>query len=554
MKAAQASKIVEPSISRRVWVVGDGEEAPVLLVGRLLELGHEVLVTHSDFPDPAEAFRAEEGFDESLEAFGPASILEFGGFPGNFTVRLLVKDHGTVERSVGAVVLAPGARKETSLGAWGLEPSSGILDLGELERRLEHGGDGGFGAEGAPATVVFLSGFHHESNPAAQERAMKAASRLRALGATRVLFLTEHFKVADQGMERLSGEARTHGVLFVKLTGTAPRLDQREERTKVTYYDETIEEEVSVSPDLIVLEEAYRPPRDAPVLAERLGVHLDARGFIQKENVRNYPIFTNRTGIFVIGSGKGPVSVSEGCEEAGAAALEVHELLDPVREMETKGRISLDRKKCTICLTCYRLCPHRAISFLERRPLFSELACRACGICESECPMGAIRLETYAISSDAEASPGVNSRGTELPDGHVRLVAFACENSAFQAGRLAKLQETALPAGLEMIRVPCAGKVAAEDVMEAFRSGADGVMVLGCFDGSCMSVEGSILARWRVEWIREAIEEIGLEGDRLLFANLSPVSGASLASLAGEMEARLSKRGRNPLGKPRSER
>jgi coenzyme F420-reducing hydrogenase delta subunit/Pyruvate/2-oxoacid:ferredoxin oxidoreductase delta subunit len=271
-----------------------------------------------------------------------------------------------------------------------------------------------------------------------------------------------------------------------------------------------------VGADLLVLEEKIGPADGTAELSEKLEIVTDAEGFFQGDNVHNLPIFTNRTGIFVVGSGKGPVSAAEAEEEVQAAALEVYQLLGDGKPRVAEGRILLDRRKCAICLTCYRLCPHRAISILDRRPYFDDLACRACGICAAECPMDAIQLQRFTDGH-------MEAQWLDL-GGPGRIVAFCCENSAHEAARLAAFRGFQLPEGFRLIRVPCAGKVDEDYILSALASGAEAVMVMACHHESCKSVHGSHLAEARVEHMKEALEEMGVERGRLTFVNLAPAS------------------------------
>jgi len=54
------------------------------------------------------------------------------------------------------------------------------------------------------------------------------------------------------------------------------------------------------------------------------------------------------------------------------------------------------------------------------------------------------------------------------------------------------------PANINIIRVPCTGKVDVIHLLRAFQKGADGVYVVGCLEGACHYNEGNFRARERV--------------------------------------------------------
>jgi coenzyme F420-reducing hydrogenase delta subunit len=120
----------------------------------------------------------------------------------------------------------------------------------------------------------------------------------------------------------------------------------------------------------------------------------------------------------------------------------------------------------------------------------------------------------------------------------VRLVAFCCENSAFEAARLSALKGPALPEGLELVKVPCAGSVDLDYLLMAFDAGADGVMILGCHHESCKSVKGNT---------REALGEVGLEKERVLFGSVAPGMSSEFVNIAEKMAQIVRDLGESPV-------
>ena len=555
-------KKVEISISTGVLVWGSGLVAGVA-AKELAKMGHEVLLCSSgaettgnariwgkpdDLNVDLESLAADMKENARIQIMAPAEILEFYGSPGRFQARLKVNKDLSLEKEIGAVILANEPVMRTGFEAWGVSESERVRTLSWVESELYSSFEESFFSRKEPSQIVFLCGFTHHSNPFSQERAVEAALKAASNRKTRVFFITEHFKVAYKGMERLTRKAREAGVLFVKLSGTIPGLEDDEAGVEVSYVDETLGDEILINPNLVVLEESYVPPSETKLLAEILEINLDPNGFFQGENIYNQPIFSNRVGVWIVGPAKGPISCQEGVEEARASALGVHQLLGEGKKCIAENRITLDSKKCTICLTCYRLCPHHAISYQNRRPVFSDLACRVCGICAAECPMDAIQVHGFTdkqLKSQIYDMSGPQPSVGSAP----LLVAFCCRNSAFEAANLASHRRLTLPGGLKLIRVPCAGKIDPDYLLTAFRAGADGVMVLGCHHEGCKSLKGSDLAEWRVEFIKGSLAESGLEAERLFFGSLAPSAGSEFVKIAMEMENVIRDLGERPVRK-----
>ncbi|MFQ6117101.1 MAG: hydrogenase iron-sulfur subunit, partial [Candidatus Bipolaricaulia bacterium] len=116
-----------------------------------------------------------------------------------------------------------------------------------------------------------------------------------------------------------------------------------------------------------------------------------------------------------------------------------------------------------------------------------------------------------------------------------KIVAFCCHFCGFAAADLAGTMRLRYPPNVHIIRLPCTGKVDALYLLKAFENGADGVLVIGCEEGSCHFISGNLRAKRRVEHVKGILEEIGIESARLEFFNLSSSMGDRFAEIAEEM-------------------
>ena len=549
-------EVLEIPISRKVLVSGAGVVACTAAL-ELSKAGYDVILSspepdirgHGQLiwggedhpPTLIESMTHDIEGAPGIEIVTSADILACEGSTGQFTIKIKAGNK-TILKEVGAVILANEPECVADFGAWRLEESERIRSLSWLEKALDSSADHPLVSGEKPNRIVFLSGFIHQANPFSQKRAIDSALKLAANQTNQIFFLTEHFKVAHQGMERLTRKAREAGVLFVKLTDMRPEIRAEGDRVEIFYYDEGMESEISLYPDYIILEEAYRPPKENARFEERFGFNLDPT---QKETVYNRPIYTTRSGIWVTGPAKGPLSMEEGIEEAKAVALEVHRFLGTGSQVSAERRLLFNDSRCGRCLTCYRLCPHRAISPSQGRPTFFDLSCKACGICAAGCPADAIQIASFTDDdlNSQIVNALANSREVKAPN----LIAFCCENSAFEAARLAAFRGLGIPEGLNLIKVPCAGRVDLDHLFRAFEMGADGVMVLGCHDESCKSMRGNILAERRSAMVRGVLKELGMEGERLFFGTLAPAMGFEFARMVREMETAVRDLGSNPV-------
>jgi F420-non-reducing hydrogenase iron-sulfur subunit len=96
-----------------------------------------------------------------------------------------------------------------------------------------------------------------------------------------------------------------------------------------------------------------------------------------------------------------------------------------------------------------------------------------------------------------------------------RIVAFCCHYCAYTAADLAGAARLQYSPSVEIVRIPCTGKVDAILLLKAFSSGADGVYVAGCLDGDCHFISGNIRAKARIAAAKKLVAEAGLEPERL---------------------------------------
>ena len=128
-----------------------------------------------------------------------------------------------------------------------------------------------------------------------------------------------------------------------------------------------------------------------------------------------------------------------------------------------------------------------------------------------------------------------------------KIVAFCCHYCAYAAADLAGSMRLQYPTNIRIIRTPCTGKLEVEYFMKAFENGADGVLVAGCEEGSCHFIEGNLMAKRRVNYVRELLTESGLESERLRMVNISAAMGARFAEAVDEMVETVGKLGPNPV-------
>jgi F420-non-reducing hydrogenase small subunit len=130
-----------------------------------------------------------------------------------------------------------------------------------------------------------------------------------------------------------------------------------------------------------------------------------------------------------------------------------------------------------------------------------------------------------------------------------RIVAFLCNWCAYGAADQAGRAHLEYPQSLLTVRVPCTGRVEPAFVLQAFREGADGVLIAGCHPGDCHYVDGNLKAHARHALLTRALEQAGIEPARFRLAWTGASEAARFAQVVREMTADLGALG--PLDYPR---
>ena len=107
------------------------------------------------------------------------------------------------------------------------------------------------------------------------------------------------------------------------------------------------------------------------------------------------------------------------------------------------------------------------------------------------------------------------------------IALFCCESSGFPA--FEAVADQALREAVELVRLPCTGKVEVFHLLKAVERGYAGVLVLGCPLDNCTNLRGSHRAAKRVETARKSLEAAGMDPGILEMRHLSSLDGYKAA-------------------------
>ena len=129
-----------------------------------------------------------------------------------------------------------------------------------------------------------------------------------------------------------------------------------------------------------------------------------------------------------------------------------------------------------------------------------------------------------------------------------KILGFLCNWCSYAGADLAGVSRFQYPPNLRIIRVMCSGRVHPSYILEAFRDGADGVLVAGCHTpNDCHYISGNFKAERRVAVLQKLMAQLGLEPERLRLEWISAAEGEKFANVVREFVADIKKLGPNPL-------
>jgi F420-non-reducing hydrogenase iron-sulfur subunit len=108
------------------------------------------------------------------------------------------------------------------------------------------------------------------------------------------------------------------------------------------------------------------------------------------------------------------------------------------------------------------------------------------------------------------------------------------------------------PPNVRVIRVMCSGMVDPIYILRAFEQGADGVLVTGCQPGDCHYISGNLRAEERIAKLKNIINILGLEAERLKLKWISTSEGIIFARTITETVDELKKLGPSPFNKEKT--
>jgi F420-non-reducing hydrogenase iron-sulfur subunit len=129
-----------------------------------------------------------------------------------------------------------------------------------------------------------------------------------------------------------------------------------------------------------------------------------------------------------------------------------------------------------------------------------------------------------------------------------KIIGFLCNWCSYAGADLAGVSRIQYPPNIRIIRLMCSGRIDPAFILEAFKDGADGVLVAGChLPSDCHYMSGNFKALRRINLLKRVLKDFGIEPERLRLEWISASEGDKFAAVVKSMVEDVRKLGPNPL-------
>ena len=533
----------------------------------------------------------------NIKVYAPARIEKITGAPGMFEVSINQNGNILTER-IGAIVLATGSLpyEANKLEHLGYGKSKNVITREDME---ELAGKGKISrpSDGKPVenvTFILCAGSREENHlPYCSSicclESLKQAKYVRNQNPeAKVFIIYKDMRTPGLYENFYKAVQEDEGIFFTKgeVTGITGNGDSS---LYVDVKDTLLGEDIRIESDLVVLATGMVPttaigeemvitpeeeddkkkasqeeelPADTIIKSEilnleyRQGPELPPLkyGFPDSHFIC-FPYETRRTGIYAAGAVRAPMDIPSTIEDGTGAALKAIQCV----EMSSRGEAvhprsgdmsypDLFMQRCTQCKRCTEECPFGMYNEDEKfNPLPNPTRCRRCGICMGSCPERIISFKDYSV--DMIGSMIKTIHVPEEDEEKPRIVVLACENDAYPALDMAGINRLTYNPYVRIIPLRCIGSTNIVWIADALAKGIDGVLLLGCKQGDdyqCHFIKGSELASYRMSKIKETLDRLVLEAERVRFEEVAHSDYHKIPGIIDSFLETLNEVGPNP--------
>jgi len=577
----------------------------VVLVEKDEALGGKVKDYTAAFPKkPPYKEMTSTGIDEliekvnslsSIKVYTNSEVKEISGQPGQFNVTIQ-NGSGDSSETVGSIVLASGWKPypAENLGHLGYGDCANVVTNMDVEAMAKKDEFLRPSDKKSPKSVAFIqcAGSRDQDHlpycsGVCCRVSLKQAQYIRTKYPDAKVYIIYKDVRAPMQYELFYAHIQEdEGVFLTK--GEVQEVVENDDKSVTIKIDDTLlGENIEISADMVVLASGMVPSthveekkavvegeeaagEDAAAdgasaesganilnLTYRLGTDLPTLkyGFPDSHFIC-FPYETRRTGIYAAGTVRAPLDIAACQNDAYGATTKAIQCMEVMSKGMAVHPRALDRsvpdfnlQRCTQCKRCTEECPFGSLDEDEKgTPKPNPNRCRRCGVCMGACPERIVSFSNYSVHIVA-----AQIKSIEIPDEEdekPRIIVFACENDAIPALEMAGLNREEYSPFVRIIPVRCLGSLNIVWIADALSSGFDAVMLLGCKHGEdyqCHFIKGSELAETRMVNVKDKLQQLALEEERVNVQEVSIDDYKKLPGMINDFVEEIEDIGYNPF-------
>ncbi len=332
--------------------------------------------------------------DKNITVYTSTMITSIDGFVGNFEVEIN-QNGNSIRIKVGAIIVAVGATPLKPINLFGYDGKIRITQF-ELENVLKN-----YSLNANNIVMIQCVGTRNEERMYCSNfccmSALKNALIIKEKNPdVHIAILFRDMHTPGIAYEEYYRRARESGIIFIKYSPEKPPIV---EENKIKIYNEYLGTEIIIPYELLVLSTPLIANEDNKQIAQLLKVPLEENNFFLEAHVKLRPNDFATDGVYIAGSAKWPVDITESISQGYAAAARASTILSH-DTLEVEGATSYLPEEykdlCRGCEICLKLCPYKAIRKNEKDEIeIIQVLCKGCGVCGASCPKKAIKIKHF---------------------------------------------------------------------------------------------------------------------------------------------------------------
>jgi len=475
---------------------------------------------------------------EGVTVLTSGNIKDISGYIGNFNVTV-EREGKDIKFKVGTIILATGAEELKPVEMFGYGKYDRVMTQLELERILSEKPSTLESVKPKNVVMIQCVGSRQEKGRAYCSRiccmvAVKNSLIIKDLHPNMDAYiLYQDLQAYGKDYEELHRKAKEKGVKLLNYRSNKPPevTSNKDGNLNVKVLHALLGTEIQIDAGLVVLSTPLIQHDDGKALSKMLKVPLGHDGFFLEAHVKLRPVDFATDGIYVCGTAHGPKDVGESLTQAYAVASRAGIPMTNRRARTDAITAFVSPDLCYGCRLCERLCPYGAPRIQNGKATIVEILCKGCGVCGAACPARAITMKHFTDDQISAAIKAAFDESAPTVQIEPKILGFLCNWCSYAGADTAGVSRIQYPPNIQVIRNMCSGRVDPAHILEAFRAGADGVLVTGCHIGDCHYQSGNLVAQKRIKFMDMVLRKVGIEPHRLRLEWVSAPEGGRFAEL-----------------------